>query len=111
VEPPEGSELKKDGFFSVDEETLKSIKHSNNQTRILVKSLLQRAGLEKLLSTYYQGFRKIKEKYDWQDNLLHGTYHQCRVITGRLSSAAPNLQNLPDEMQQFIMSRYETSNH
>lgn len=104
VTPPEGSELKKDGFFSTDEETLKSLKPG--AAKVLVEALLQRSGLKKLRSTYYDGLRKTRDKYDWTDGLLHGTFNQCRVITGRLSSANPNQQNFPDELNQFIVSRY-----
>lgn len=110
LDPPEGSELKKDGFFSTDEETLRSIRHASGKagqhTGVLVEALLSRSKCEKLRSTYYEGFKKIRVKYDWLDNLLHGAYNQCRVITGRLSSEKPNLQNLPDEMSEFIISRY-----
>lgn len=105
VEPIKGSELKKDGFFSVDEQTLTSLK-TNKVSRVLVEALLSRADKEKLLGTYYHGIPKIAEKYDWKDGLVHGTFNQCRVITGRLSSEKPNQQNRPEIVDQFVISRY-----
>ena len=106
VDPPEGSELKKHGFFSVDEETLKSIK-TTRHSRVLVEALLRRSKVEKLLSTYYRGIPAHREKYDWADGKVHGTYNQCRAITGRLSSEKPNMQNLPEELNQYIITRFD----
>ena len=105
VEPIKGSELKKDGFFSVDEQTLTSLK-TDKVSRVLVEALLSRADKEKLLGTYYHGIPKIAEKYDWKDGFVHGTFNQCRVITGRLSSEKPNQQNRPEAVDQFVVSRF-----
>lgn len=104
VKPPEGSALKKEGFYSVDETTLLSIK-AKGQSKVLIEALLRRSELEKLLGTYYKGIPSHLIKYDWTDT-IHGTFNQCRVITGRLSSEKPNQQNFPDVIQQYIVSRY-----
>jgi DNA polymerase I-like protein with 3'-5' exonuclease and polymerase domains len=58
AEPPEGSELKKEGFYSVDEETLLQLKKPKD----LVAALLRRAELEKLLGTYYRGIPDLMRK-------------------------------------------------
>lgn len=105
VEPIEGSGLKKEGYYSVDKQTLKSLK-TDKVSRILVEHLLSRANAEKLLGTYYHGLPKILEKYDWQDGYIHGTYNQCRVLTGRLSSEKPNQQNRPESVDRFVISRF-----
>lgn len=105
VKPPEGSGLAKDGFFSTDEETLKSIE-TDKASRVLVNAILRRATLEKYLGTYLRGISAHIEKYDWQDQRIHGTFNQCRVITGRLSSEKPNQQNFPDEISKFIVTRF-----
>ena len=102
VKPIKGSELKKDGFFSTDEETLLSL----SKPKALLRLLLRRAELAKLIQTYYLGLPGIRDKYDWQDGLLHGTLNQCRVITGRLSSEKPNQQNFPKELNEYIISRF-----
>ena len=46
---------------------------------------------QKLLSTYIDGMRPFIGK----DGLIHTTYNQTITATGRLSSANPNLQNIP----------------
>jgi DNA polymerase I-like protein with 3'-5' exonuclease and polymerase domains len=107
VAPPEGSNLKKEGFYSVDEATLSSLRTSK-AVGVLVKALLRRAELEKLNGTYYRGIPKLCEKYDWS-TYCYGTFNQCRVVTGRLSSEKPNRQNFPDVINQFIISRYESA--
>ena len=102
VEPRKGSELKKDGFYSTDEETLLSL----SKPKPLIELLLKRAELAKLSQTYLSGIPKIAEKYDWKDGYIHGTFNQCRVITGRLSSEKPNQQNFPSLLNKFIVSRF-----
>ncbi len=101
-EPLPRSELKKENTWSTDEATLKQLKGPKQ----LIRLLLKRAELEKLKSTYIDGIPKIIEKYDWQDGIVHGTFNQCRVITGRLSSEKPNLQNFPEELNQYITTRF-----
>lgn len=103
-EPPEGSALKKDGFYSVDEDTLRELK-TNKHTKPLVEALIKRADLEKLLGTYYHGIPKIREKFAWP-RYIHGMYNQCRVVTGRLSSEKPNQQNRPEAVDRFVISRF-----
>ncbi len=105
VKPPEGSELKKDGFYSTDEETLLSL--PKRAVGALVTLLLRRAFLAKLSQTYLAGLPALATKYDWKDGYIHGTFNQCRVITGRLSSEKPNLQNFPGELNEYIVSRFQ----
>src|SRR3990167_514023 len=102
VQPRQGSELKKDGFYSTDEETLLSLP----KPKPLLRLLLRRAELAKLTQTYYKGIPAIRDKYNWTDGLIHGTFNQCRVITGRLSSEKPNMQNMPEIMNEYIISRF-----
>ena len=104
VKPPKGSELKKKGFYSTDEETLLSLP----KPKALIELLLRRAELAKLVGTYFRGIRKLCEKYDWLDGYVHGTLNQCRVITGRLSSEKPNEQNFPEVMNEYIISRFNS---
>ena len=102
VQPRQGSELKKDGFYSTDEETLLSLRGA----KALIKLLLRRAEVAKLSQTYLVGIPKIRDKYDWKDGFIHGTFNQCRVITGRLSSEKPNMQVFPPILNEYIISRY-----
>jgi DNA polymerase I-like protein with 3'-5' exonuclease and polymerase domains len=105
INPLRGSELAKDGFFSTDEATLKSLKGSKN-AKELVELLLRRATLEKRLSTYYEGLVKLRKEMKWSEGKLHGQLNQCVARTGRLSSSRPNLQNFDGEIKELFRSRY-----
>jgi len=105
VEPPRGSELKKPGFFSTNEETLRNIK-AKKEDKLLLDKILELSKAEKLNGTYYEGLAKLHTERDQEPDYLHGQFNQCVARTGRLSSSNPNLQNQPPEMDQFIESRY-----
>ena len=67
----------------------------NNPTSKLkdfIKLLLEYKVLIKRISTYGKGF--IDEHCD-KDSIIHPTYKINRTATGRLSSDAPNAQNIP----------------
>lgn len=106
--PLKGSELKKEGFYSTDEATLKQLTGARKAKEQL-GLLEQRAKLEKLRGTYYKGFPKTIVSMGWRDDTLHPTFNQCVAITGRLSSSKPNGQNQPPESKQLCVSRY--ANH
>ena len=106
IDPPRGSALKKEGFYSTNEETLRSVKCGKEERKIVDK-LLALSKLEKLQNTYYKGLRSLAEEKDWKPNYLYGQFNQCIARTGRLSSSAPNLQNFPGEVDQFLESRYD----
>ncbi len=57
----------------------------------VVADVLEYRALSKLKSTYADGL------YDFikEDGRIHSTFHQTITATGRLSSADPNLQNIP----------------
>lgn len=106
VNPIKGSELAKEGFYSTDEQTLKSLRGSK-KAKELVELLLSRATLEKRLSTYYEGLVKLRKEMKWDEGKLHGQLNQCVARTGRLSSSRPNLQNFDGEIKQLFRSRYD----
>lgn len=108
VEPLPKSELAKPGYWSTSDDTLKQLRPSKKAKRV-VDLLRKRSDLEKLASTYYVGFPKKIEEMDWEPNTLHGQLNQCVVITGRLSSSGPNLQNLLDEAKALVKSRHVDS--
>ena len=105
VTPPKGSELKKEGFFSTDENTLKSIS-CNRMGRRRLDLILERAKSAKITGTYYQGIPKLIDKMDWPKDTVHGQFNQCVAATGRLSSSRPNLQNFAGEVDKLLRSRY-----
>lgn len=105
VQPLKGSELKKEGFYATNEQTLKSLKPSKD-AKHLIEMLLERAELEKRRGTYYQGLPNLRKEHDWELNTLHGQLNQCVARTGRLSSSRPNMQNFDKEIKNLFYSRY-----
>ncbi|MBT8215342.1 MAG: DNA polymerase I [Acidimicrobiia bacterium] len=57
----------------------------------IVELLLEFRQLEKLRSTYVDGFLPLVA----DDGRIHATFNQLTASTGRLSSERPNLQNIP----------------
>lgn len=105
VSPLKGSELTKEGYFSTDEATLKSLR-GTKYAKELVELILTRATLEKRLTTYYTGLVDLRTSMNWPVNKLHGQLNQCVARTGRLSSSRPNLQNFDGEIKQLFGSKY-----
>lgn len=105
INPLKGSELDKEGLFSTDESTLKSLR-GTKEAKELVKLILERATLEKRLTTYYRGLVELRTSMNWPVDKLHGQLNQCVARTGRLSSSKPNLQNFDGEIKQLFGSRY-----
>jgi DNA polymerase-1 len=76
------------GAPSTDEEVLSKLAEDYP----LPKLLLQYRGLAKLKSTYTD---KLPKMVNATTGRVHTNYAQAAVITGRLSSSDPNLQNIP----------------
>ena len=105
IEPLKGSELKKDGYYSTDEQTLRSLRASG-VSKGVIQLILKRSGLEKRRGTYYSGLPELRESQGWNKGTLHGQLNQCVARTGRLSSSKPNLQNFDGEIKELFYSRY-----
>ena len=73
------------GKPSTDASVLKKMEHP------LVDALLEYRELEKLRSTYVDGYLPLVEP----DGRIHTRFNQMAATTGRLSSDRPNLQNIP----------------
>jgi len=58
----------------------------------LPKLILENRSISKLKSTYTD---KLPEQINARTGRVHTSYHQAVAATGRLSSANPNLQNIP----------------
>lgn len=77
----------------------KSAKHSTNaeilemitEEHEIVPLVSKYRFIAKLNSTYIEGIRRLLTP----DNIIHTDYKQMLTTTGRLSSAEPNLQNIP----------------
>lgn len=87
-EPIKGSELKKEGYYSTDEQTLRQLR-GTKEAKERLSLLDERAKSEKLRGTYYEGFPKKIREMAWGNNYLHPSFNQCSVVTGRLSSTNP----------------------
>lgn len=105
VRPLPGTELAKEGYYSTDEKTLKTLK-PNAEGKKILEILATRATLEKRKSTYYHGLCKLIDDNNWKQNEIHGQLNQCVARTGRLSSSRPNLQNFDGEIKTLFTSRY-----
>ena len=57
----------------------------------IIQDILDYRQVMKLKGTYIDGFIKLLT----EDNKIHTTFKQTGTATGRLSSAEPNLQNIP----------------
>jgi DNA polymerase I-like protein with 3'-5' exonuclease and polymerase domains len=105
VKPLEGTELKKEGFYSTNEDTLRKLK-GNAEAKEILQTLLTRATLEKRKTTYYHGLVKLIDEMNWNKKYIHGQLNQCVAKTGRLSSSKPNLQNFDGEIKTLFTTRY-----
>lgn len=76
------------GNYPTDEETLNEISSAHP----VVAKILEFRALKKLLSTYIDA---LPEMIDKESGKVHTTFNQALTATGRLSSANPNLQNIP----------------
>jgi DNA polymerase-1 len=90
--------LTKTGKYATNEAELSKFA---NQFPI-ISNILKYRGLTKLRSTYVES---LIQKVD-ENSLIHTTYNQVMVSTGRLGSLNPNLQNIPvtSEIGQEIKS-------
>lgn len=79
--------------FSTDAGVLEELMGSHP---IIEKVIVYRQ-LAKLKSTYVDGLSKLINP---KTSRLHTTFHQAITATGRLSSAEPNLQNIPIRLEQ-----------
>lgn len=77
----------KNGKYSTSAEILEKIADENE----VVRFILRYRQYQKLYSTYIEGFRPLIDS----SRFVHTTYNQTVTATGRLSSANPNLQNIP----------------
>lgn len=104
VDPIPNSNLKKQGYFSTSEEVLQQLK-TKKAVATKINLLLEKAELEKLVNTYYDGLEKLREQQEWTE-YLHGQFNQVVAATGRLSSSKPNQQNFAEQIKQLIITRY-----
>ena len=86
------------GQPSTDESVLQDLAREYE----LPKILLEHRTLAKLKSTYTDS---LPEQISTKTGRVHTSYHQAVTSTGRLSSADPNLQNIPIKSEEGRMIR------
>ena len=74
----------------------------------VIEYILEYRNLSKLESTYLEGLNR----YIREDGKIHTIYKQTLTRTGRLSSAEPNLQNIParDEIGKLVRKAFLPEN-
>lgn len=85
----EGGKKTKTGY-STAADVLEKLKDDHP----VVRDILNYRAYSKLKSTYADGLTAFID----ENNRIHSTFHQTITATGRLSSADPNLQNIPIRM-------------
>ena len=78
----------KSGQYSTSEEELLKLK----QAHPIIDEILAFRGIKKLLSTYVN---TLPDLVNVRTKRIHSTFNQSVASTGRLSSAKPNIQNIP----------------
>lgn len=78
----------KQGNYSTAEDVLQKLASKNP----IVSEILNYRGLLKLLNTYAEALPKLINP---RTGRIHTSFNQTVVVTGRLSSNNPNLQNIP----------------
>lgn len=84
--------------YRTDEETLEAI----SDRHPIVGRILEYRAVKKLLSTYIEPFPQLVNP---RTGKVHTTFNQALTATGRLSSARPNLQNIPIRTERGMRIR------
>ena len=88
--------------------TTAEILESMENLHPVIPLILKYRQLQKLYSTYIEGFKPLIEK---PSGLIHTSFNQTVTATGRLSSKEPNLQNIPvrdeqgKELRKFFVAK------
>jgi DNA polymerase I-like protein with 3'-5' exonuclease and polymerase domains len=110
----EGTEVKKTKelapsathLYSVDAPTLKQLTAKGAENKAIL-SLLQQSAVISKTKEMIETIQNKSKEMGWENNFIHGQFNQNVVITGRLSSSGPNLQNTPIEVDELLVSRYD----
>ena len=88
---------KKKTGYSTDAETLEKLKYRSP----IIGYILEYRKIAKLYGTYVEGLLKVAG----EDGRIRTDFKQTGTVTGRLSSAEPNLQNIPVRTEEGSLLR------
>lgn len=85
-------EINKKGLHKTNDSVLQQLSKMklSSKAREVIEMLLDLRRIKKDYSTYFKGYLDLV----WDDGCIHGNINHCSTATGRLSSTAPNLQNV-----------------
>lgn len=86
------------GAYTTDEATLTALYDRHP----IIGEILEYRAAKKLLSTYIE---PLPTYISSEDGRIHTTFNQALTATGRLSSSAPNLQNIPIRSERGMTIR------
>ncbi len=91
--------------YSTSQEVLSELEDGNP----IISLILKYRSIQKLLSTYIEGFKPLINK---TTGIINTSFNQTVTATGRLSSKEPNLQNIPvrDELGRNLRKFFVTRN-
>lgn len=93
-------------FYQTDAPTLLSLKAKTREQKDLLDKLFSLSGKSKACEMI-ESLLKINEEQNW-NGFLHGQFNQNVAVTGRLSSSRPNLQNTDENIDNLLVSRYDS---
>lgn len=110
-EPLKEWKSEKTGKVSVDDKVLTYINNNSKDSKVtdITKKLQEYREQTKQLTTYIQGLGKhiININIPANYNYIYGRLNQTSTATGRLSSTAPNLQNISNNpIKKIFISRW-----
>jgi DNA polymerase I-like protein with 3'-5' exonuclease and polymerase domains len=107
---PDGPEDASFHGFKTDKGTINKLiaqaRRKKNQTAVEFLELMTEVSA---INTYLDSFIQGIETWTRSDGILHTQFNQCITATGRLSSTAPNLQNMPKRgfpVREAVVSRF-----
>ena len=107
---PTGTEDASVNGFKTDKNTIQRLieqaRRKRNETAVEFLTLITEVSA---INTYLDSFIGGIDTWTRADGILHAQFNQCITATGRLSSTAPNLQNMPKRgfpVREAMVSRF-----